>query len=42
MSRVLIIATHASRTAKEADVLRGMIVGGCALALILAKVPLGF
>jgi hypothetical protein len=39
MNRVLIITARVA--SGDADILRSAIVGGCALALILAKVPLG-
>ncbi|WP_256377254.1 hypothetical protein [Novosphingobium sp. 9U] len=40
MARVILLASHARRTASETVVLRTLVVSGCALALILAKVPL--
>lgn len=42
MSRVLIIASRATRKATSMDLVHGAIVGGCALALILARVPISF
>jgi hypothetical protein len=41
MAHVLHIAAYATRTAQRGDLLRSMIVGGCALALILARAPIG-
>jgi hypothetical protein len=41
MSRVLLLATQTTRSAGTVDLLRGAFVGGCALALILARTPLG-
>jgi hypothetical protein len=42
MSHILVLASHAGRGVTQSNVLRGMIVGGCGLALILARAPLGF
>ena len=39
MNRILIMTARV--VSGDADVLRGVIVGGCAFALILAKMPLG-
>jgi len=42
MSSVLRLAAHATRSTSQPDVVRGLIVGGCALALILARAPVLF
>ncbi|MBB4857887.1 hypothetical protein HNO88_001201 [Novosphingobium chloroacetimidivorans] len=42
MPRVIILASRMPRTAFHAGMLRTMIVSGCALALVLARMPLGF
>jgi hypothetical protein len=42
MSQILVLASHATRHALHANLLRGMIVGGCGLALVLARMPIGF
>jgi hypothetical protein len=39
MNRILIITSRVAHG--DGGILRGAIVGGCALALILAKMPLG-
>jgi hypothetical protein len=41
MSRLVILADRATRQASRSDLVRSCVVGGCALALILARVPFG-
>jgi hypothetical protein len=42
MARVVTLAARTSRTLRGADLLRAVVVTGCAAALILAKAPLPF
>ncbi len=42
MARVISLAAHRAQHAPHLDVLRSLIVAGCAMALILAKAPLPF
>lgn len=42
MTRVLLIAARAKRSAAETALLRSIMVSGCAAALIFARTPLGF
>jgi hypothetical protein len=42
MSRIVTLAAEATHKAARIDLLHSLAVGGCALALILARAPLGF
>jgi len=42
MARVILITSRVRHSASDIAVLRTIVVGGCALALILAKVPVLF
>jgi len=42
MSRIVLLATRTTRKAGAANLVHVLVVGGCALALILARTPIGF
>jgi hypothetical protein len=42
MSRIVLLATHVTRKGNATDWVHGLVVCGCALALIMARSPLGF
>jgi len=42
MARVISIVPHRAHAARHLEVLRALVVAGCAMALILARGPLPF
>ncbi|MCT2401587.1 hypothetical protein [Novosphingobium mangrovi (ex Huang et al. 2023)] len=42
MAKVIALASHSTARLQHLDLLRSLVVAGCAMALILAKAPLPF